>query len=190
MHHILPLVVIVVLVPLTTTTLDILMPGHRSVIHELLLEVPDSLAGWQFIAAPTAGFGVLQIEPGKPFRFSAKYGTRIHALPATAQVPERFDGPWPEGTRTCAVPVTEVNSVPLTHPLARVLTTCRAHASEPNHLRIEVVAEERWDAGGRRLEAGVLITTMWAVALIGLIGLASLGVVNRQRRRTLVAEPA
>ena len=58
---------------------DILPPGHKSVRHQLALEIGEGQAEAKFVAWPIAGLrGAGLIEPGQPFSFSTKYGTRIY----------------------------------------------------------------------------------------------------------------
>lgn len=131
---------------------DILEPGHKAVRHELVLLWDATDTAHTFVASPTHGFhGNLPIRRGEPFRFSTKYGTRIHAVPAAATLPdarERLENaPWPNSP----VPVHEVRSVPNGHPLARVETTLQIVRVTADGIDFERVGERRFDAHGHEV---------------------------------------
>ncbi len=132
---------------------DLLPPGHHAVRHELVLEWPAD-AGWRFVASPVRGFGgTTVIAAGEPFDFSGKYGTRIYAVPAAAPLPngdQRLgDVAWPNA----AVPVAEIASVPIGHPLARVVTTVRVTAVRNGTIEFVRTGEQRFDTLGHELGA-------------------------------------
>jgi hypothetical protein len=154
---------------------DILPPGHKPVVHEIVLEPGLDVAPWRFVAAPSPGLaGMTPIVLGEPFRFSSKYGTAIWALPADAELPVRFDRPTMVRFAVCNDLVQEVASVPLTSPLARVRTTYRIAGVSEREVCLELVAEQRFDAAGRELALTALWWPCLPIAAIGLIGLRAL----------------
>lgn len=161
--------------PLDLLPLDLLPPGHKSVRHELVILPAPALLGRQLVAAPYPGLsGVTAIEPGQPFRFSAKYGTRVFALGAGETAPPRFDGAWSEGRMAAPIPVREIASVSVASPLVRVVTTCRFASLDAGGFRLEVVGEQRFAAGDRPIDAASLAPWWIAIAMIGLVGLVLL----------------
>lgn len=131
---------------------DLIPPGHTDVRHELVLVWDAAALPYSFVASPTHGFhGNIRIRAGEPFRFSTKYGTRIHAAPPDAQLPaakERVaNEPWP----AAPVPVREVRSIATGHPLARVETTLRIVRVAGDTIVFERVGERRLDRAGNEL---------------------------------------
>ena len=167
-----------------TTAPDILPPGHKDVRHELILEWGDDNAQHRFVASPTAGFhGHVEIRRGEPFTFSSKYGTRIYAAPAGAQLPpagQRMqEVTWPSAD----VPVREVQSIASGHPLARVETKLRVTQVSAEGIRFEQVSERRFDAHG--LELGGL--DWLPLCVFGAAGAFWLLRLERRNRRTAAA---
>lgn len=161
---------------------DVLPPGHRGVRHELVLRASDGVGGPTLVATPVRGFGgVTVLEPGVPFSFSAKYGTRIYALPAGAPVPDDPDAVRAGALAVGDVPVSEVTSTPLVSPLTRVLTTLRVVSIEDGRVALEVLDERRFGAGGVELHTGLLAGSLALVACAGLVALWRLR--RRGRRR-------
>jgi hypothetical protein len=161
---------------------DILPPGHRDVRHELVLEELSPGEGWTMVVTPVRGFGgVSVIEPGVPFTFSSKYGTRVYALPGDAPVPEDPDAVRALALAVGDLPVAEVSSTPLVSPLTRVLTTLRVVSVEEGRVVLEVVDERRLGAGGLEVRTGLLVATLALVACAGLVALWAL----RRRARRL-----
>ncbi len=160
---------------------DLLPPGHRSVVHEIVVLADPALEDLQLVAAPYPGFaGVVPVEPGVPFRFSSKYGTRLYGLPRGAEVPDRFA---PESfPPECVLmgPFAEVASAPALSPLARVLTTYRVEGSEGGKPRFVLAGETRFGPGGVELSLSALLPWLLGLAAIGVAGLL---LVARWRRR-------
>ena len=170
-----------------TPTPDMILPGHKSVRHELLLEWDTDANDCSFVAYPTRGFHVpVEIRPGEPFEFSSKYGTRIYAMPDDAAVPESRDGwldvAWP----TASVPVQEVRSVASGNPLARVETTLRVDRVTTSGIEFTVIGERRMDANGND------ITNLdWLLLpLIAATGAIILLVLRRRSSRSTTEAPA
>lgn len=131
---------------------DLLTPGHKNVRHELVLLWDDTAAGQRFVASATRGFhGTHEIRRGEPFRFSTKYGTRIHAVPAATELPTDREqmraAPWPN----TVVPVREVRSIATGHPLHRIETTLRIVRVTAGGIEFERVGERRFDRHGNQL---------------------------------------
>ncbi len=105
---------------------DVLLPGYKSVKHELVFEDSDLFKQHRLVAAPIRGFGgVAEIKPGERFLFSQKYGTRFYLVPdSVTELPpfhEEVYGQWPN----CLPPREEIHSLPVTSPTASALTTLR-----------------------------------------------------------------
>lgn len=161
---------------------DLLPIGHRGVVHELVLEDSELLGQFRLVAGPTRGFGGLaEIDPGVPFRFSSKYGTRIYALPLDEPLPAespalgRFPAGWPEEFLTGSIPVLEVRSVPVLSSVHRILTTLRITGvdEKEREIGLKVTAEQRWDRRGRPI-TWASIPILSVLALAGLAGIALL----------------
>lgn len=155
---------------------DLIPPGHRPVVHELVFDRLELPPGTRLVATPVRGFGgVEEVQAGTPFRFSSKYGTAFHLVPEGEEVtaPGRdLDHP------SAAPPVGEIRSLPLVNPVARVLTTLALDGAEAGELRLSVVNEERFDANGEPVGPGSYAPWI-AVLLLGVIAVHKLG----QRRR-------
>lgn len=158
---------------------DVIMPGQKGVTHELVLEWGEDQGGVEFWAWPMAGFGApRQIVRGEPFRFSGKYGTRIYRLaageswpdrrnwPNRAQPPEDFLQSHPSG-----LPCHQIRSVSIMHPLDSLRSVYRVVGAQQGALQFEFVSEQRFDARGNLINAGVLAPLLLVIALVGLVGL-------------------
>lgn len=131
---------------------DILPVGHKDVLHELVLQWDEAALPWRFVASPVRGFhGHRVIRAGEPFSFSSKYGTCIFAAPPDAELPpskERLkDESWPRAK----VPVREVRSIAIGHPLARVETTLRVVGVTADTITFERAGERRFAKNGSEL---------------------------------------
>lgn len=136
--------------PITNARADLLPPGHKSVKHEMVFVESEPLSSHRIIATPTRGFsGVEEIEPGKPFRFSSKYGTRLYSVPENIELPKKFDLDFFEQWPSCDPPVRETKSVPIVSPVKSKLTTVRLASVSPDGLIIEVVSDESFDWTGK-----------------------------------------
>src|SRR5215207_1829763 len=104
---------------------DIVLPGTKHVSHRLVIERSDAWHGGQrILAAPVRGFGgTHEVEPGVPFSFSSKYGTRLYVVPPSEELPERIDESWSASHLSATIPVSEVSSAPLASPLESLTTT-------------------------------------------------------------------
>ncbi len=161
---------------LAHTPKDVLPPGHKAVRHELLLVRDAAPVDWVFFVSPVRGFGGSErIEPGTPFGFSSKYGSRIYAYRRGGALPSP-DGVADQGLAiaVASIPVTEVGSAALWRPLARVLTTLDVKMGEADQFRLEPVAEARY-AFGRELGGA-----SWLPLLL-LAGLGAAWILRLQR---------
>ncbi|MEE2939379.1 MAG: hypothetical protein VX460_03230 [Planctomycetota bacterium] len=158
---------------------DLIPPGHRPVVHELVFEQLELPPGTRLVATPVRGFGGVEVvRQGAPFRFSSKYGTTFFLVPEgediTAPEPGRdLDHP------SAAPPLGEIRSLPLVNPVARVLTTLALDGVEAGELRLRVVEEARFDATGEPIGPGTYAPWI-AVLLLGVIAVHELG---KRRRR-------
>jgi len=160
---------------------DVLPPGSRGVRHELVLEASEVLDGWTLAATPVRGFGgVTVIEPGVPFTFSSKYGTRVYALPAGSPVADEPDAVRAAASAEGEIPVAEVTSTPLVSPLTGVVTTLRVVAIEDGVLTLEVAGERSLGVAGLEVRTGLLTG---ALALVACAGLATVLELARRARR-------
>ena len=157
---------------------DILLPGTKSVSHQLVIEASEHWTGKRIVAFPVRGFGGTHVvEPGKPFDFSSKYGTRLYVVPESEPVPQSVDPSWTAGHVAADIPVSEVSSVPLTSPLESIVTTLRIRELDGARFELAVVDEtKRHDPW--------LIAALCAAALLGGLGLCFL---IRRRKRAAAA---
>ncbi len=151
--------------------LDVLPPGERAVVHELVLLPSRALNGWTVVAAPSAGFGGRHVVvPGEPFRFSTKYGTHLYACRVEESVPEQLSLEWMSAHRPTEIPVVETRSVTALSPLQRLTTRIEIDAIGPTRISLHVVDEQRVNA----FPSGVLWVGLGAIAVLGLFGLVLL----------------
>jgi len=174
------LLLLVALAWCTSSAADVLIPGTKAVRHELVLRTDEALASVTLVVTPVRGFGGVDvIEPGEPFLFSDKYGTRVYALAAGAAVPDE-----PEAVRSAAhasggLPVIQVTAAPLASPLARVQTVLGIVSIEGDEIVLEVLDEHRFDATGREEQPAVLLGLL---ALVATGGTAALLLLHRRTR--------
>lgn len=155
---------------------DLVLPGTKGVVHELVLEDGPAWKEWGFVGFPMRGFhGVERLEPGRPFRFSGKYGTRIYAVPIGEDVPAELDAAWCALHANSTPPVGEVKHVGTWDPLERVLTRVRVDGVEGTSLRLSVATETREHAWPPFLS--------WAVPIVLVAGGIALIVRLRRGRR-------
>lgn len=129
-------------------TADVLPVGHKSVKHELVFVESDALSGNRIVAAPIAGFsGQFEIEPGKPFRFSSKYGTRFYVIPDSVNLSD-YDRDQYQSWISSNPPISEIKSLPLVSPVKSALTTLRLVGVEDDTLNVELVRHEEFDRNG------------------------------------------
>ncbi|MCR9245031.1 MAG: hypothetical protein NXI31_08355 [bacterium] len=168
--------------PAPTPIPDVLLPGHKPVQHELVLEWNTAELEHRFVAFPVRGFhGHTVIEPGQPFSFSSKYGTAIYALPSGAAVPSDRTGFENANWAGTGVPVGEVGSVPIGNPLTRLETVLRVTGVGEAAITFERVREQRFDANGNVIGQH----DVWWLALFAAAGATLLAfVVVRQRANT------
>lgn len=173
MHRI--LCILFVLLSLTgPARSDVLLPGTKSVSHQLVIEESEHWTGKRIVAFPVRGFGGAHVvEPGKPFDFSSKYGTRLYVVPESEPIPESPDPAWKSSHVAAEIPVSEVSAVPLTSPLESIVTTLRIRELDGARFALEVVDEtKRHDPR--------LIAFLCAAALLG--GLGLLYSIRRRKR--------
>jgi hypothetical protein len=157
---------------------DVLLPGTRPVSHQLVIEPSELWAGRRIVAFPVRGFGGAHlVEPGRPFDFSSKYGTRLYVAVESEPVPESVDRDWAAGRLAAEIPVREIASVPLTSPLESLVTTLRILRLDGAHFELAVVDQtEQYDPS--------LVAVLCALALLAASGLVY---AIRRRRRTAAA---
>lgn len=151
---------------------DVVLPGQRRVTNELVFEPSPELSQWQLVAAPVRGLGGIErVEPGRPFAFSGKYGTRLYALPAGAPLPD--DARLEELAQypSSPPPVAAVWSVAAVRPLAKVVTTCRFDGVREEGLELVVLGERHFDAAGREIDGWWLPAVLLGVCAVGVFAL-------------------
>lgn len=160
---------------------DLIPPGHRGVVHELVFDELELPEGTRLVATPVRGFGgVEEVTPGTPFRFSSKYGTTFFLVPVDAEISAPRPGDDLDHPRS-APPVGEIGSLPLVSPVERIVTTLAFDGVEDGRLLLRAVGEERFDGSGEPV--GLRSYAPWiAVLLLGVIAVYKLG--QRRRRAT------
>lgn len=105
---------------------DILLPGHKSISHQLVFESSPLFGDYSLVAAPIRGIdGVHVVVPGQPFPFSSKYGTRFYLVPESDAVVSKFDREQFDHWPSTLPPVSHISSVPVTSPVNSAVTTLR-----------------------------------------------------------------
>ena len=162
--------------PLSLCQADVLLPGYKSVKHELIFEPSPEFEGHCLVAAPIAGFsGVLVIQPGERFRFSTKYGTRFYLVPNDVADFSEFDRERFQSWPSTRPPISEIKSVLVTSPVASALTTLRFAGANESGPIIERVSHVLLDRRGREASAtrsilvfGLLISAGLAICLFAI----------------------
>ena len=140
------------------------------------------LESHRLIAMPVRGFGgVTEVQSGRPFAFSTKYGTRLYIVPRDYVPPQRFNPGEPLPFPSCDAPVTCVTSMPRFSPVASLLSTCKLTKVADGEIQVELIDHVRLDKHGR--PASVL-RGMLPLSLIATVGLVGCWVLRR-RARTL-----
>ncbi len=155
---------------------DILPMGHRAVVHELVVEASPALAGWRLVATPTRGFhGVHAVEPGAPFTFSSKYGTKLYAIRDGDPLPPHpVPAEWKKAHPSSPIPVAQVATVAIGDSTARVVTTLRIETVDAETLKVAEIETKRFDADGEVPGRGVSIAVLIGAAAAGLTALVRL----------------
>ena len=159
---------------------DILPPGHRGIVHEIVFVESDLLEAHRLIATPLRGFhGVEEIRPGQPFPFSTKYGTRFYVVPEDAALPEARDvqalARWP----SCDPPITEIRGVPWYSPVVSALSTCKLVDVSSENVGVELVNHDELDSNG---EPASMVRRAFILGAIAAAGLLGCGVLYRRIR--------
>jgi hypothetical protein len=156
------------------TSSDVLLPGMKRVEHRLVLEPSELWTGRRIVAAPVRGFGGTHVvEPGVPFAFSTKYGTRLYVVPEAEAIPDDADEGWKASHLAADVPVSEIYSAPVASALESIVTTLRIGALDGQRFELALVAQEE-------VRDSRVLAVMGAAATLGLVGLV---LVLRGRRR-------
>ncbi len=156
---------------------DVIIPGEKPVANEMV--VTGGIEGMRLVATPLAGFGTAEVIPGKPFRFSGKYGTHLYAVPADVALPEDFDRAFYEQQIPASIFPPATPTVPVASPLARILWTYRVLGIEDGELKLELMDEERFGKAGKLDEEGNFVGWLVFIGACGFIGLL---LVARRRR--------
>lgn len=184
-HTLLAVVCTVCLAPAMAAA-DLVPPGHKNVRHELVFEDSELFARHRIVAAPIAGFkGVARVEPGVPFSFSTKYGTRLYVLPEDVTEVEAFDRDAFAEWIHCLPPRSEMRTVVMTSPVARAETVLRLVSVDDTGLVIEEVSHSEFDASGRPVtglrafRAGIILIVLCGAVL----SVTALFVMKRRAKR-------
>lgn len=150
---------------------DVISDGYRGIRHRCVVVDGPLIREHRIVAFPTAGFGTaVELEPGVPFRFSGKYGTRLYAVPEGEDV-----GDWRFGETdlgafpSCDMPVGHVREVHVASPVTAILSSIELTAVGADSLAFRVVDEVRETVAGVREERLHLYLGLGAVALLGLV---------------------
>ncbi|MFT4649495.1 MAG: hypothetical protein ACI9X4_002735 [Glaciecola sp.] len=164
---------------------DITSPGYKKVSHQVAIENPKDFEGWRVFVAET--FPVLhpftEAEPGIPFSFSSKYGTRIYVLPSGNRVPNHAED-WDAIKDTydnfiqAIPPVTSPEQVSVHSPVASVLTTIRIVDISDSGIQLEAVRTQEFDSNGKPVSWALFWVLPLGAVTCGVIGL----IVLRKRR--------
>ena len=177
-----------------TASADILPIGHKSVSHKLVFEDSTLLDEHRLVAAPIAGLhGVETIEPGVPFDFSTKYGTRLYLVPQDVTEVTTFDrdrfGEWV----SCPPPRSEIRSVPLTSVMSGALTTLRLIHADPSTITVEEVSHVEFDGAGtpvnRVWRDRIRFFLVFGAALLIVVAVLALRARATRRSAAPTAEP-
>jgi len=160
---------------------DILMPGHKPVSHVLVFQESELFHQHRLVAAPIKGLGGwTEVQPGQPFEFSNKYGTRIFLIPKDVKI-EKFDSvafdQWPH----VPPPVQEVASLPLSNPVSGIVTQLAFTGVFEGRPAVQIVSEQRLNAFG---EPVTYIGTMLLMGGVFLVGMTVTWVAIRRIQRT------
>ncbi len=149
---------------------NVLLTGHHDVKHELIFVESDLLTNNRVIAAPTMGWveGVVEIEAGKPLRFS--WLTRIYVVPTGAQIPEAVDddlmAQWP----SCKPPVRHFKSAPLYSPVVSAISSCKLVEINQKEVKIELIEHTLLDSTGAEANIWPPILALFGISAIGFAG--------------------
>jgi len=165
---------------------DLIQPGYKRVEQLVAIENPRDFDGWFVVAATLLGpIDVTVVEPGVPFPYSSKYGTRVYGLPVGTPVPEALVDGRPHGAAfdgfpSAHPPVTQPSEVAFYSPTNRALTTLRILRLDESGIGLKQVSTQTLDAHGRP----VAWWRLWVLPLGALaVGLAALTWLVRQRRQ-------
>jgi hypothetical protein len=163
---------------------DITSPGFKKVSHQVAIENPKDFDGWLVVAATLFGPSHVTVaEPGVPFSYSSKYGTRIYALPSGTEVPNSQEG-WSgmakafEGSLRASPPVSSPSQVSVLSPVASVLTTIRIVEISAAGIKLEAVRTQEFDSNGKPV-SWILV---WVLP-IGAITCGVIGLIVLRKRR-------
>ncbi|MCA9000421.1 MAG: hypothetical protein KDB61_00760 [Planctomycetes bacterium] len=164
--------------------MDVVTPGFRKIVQQVQVENPDEFEGWTLLAVTRWGPAhMARIAPNVPFPYSAKYDTRIYALPAGTKIP--MEAMKSDGSRDVfdefgsgAPPVDQADQVAIVSPVRRSLTTVRVLGIDESGVRLERIGTQLFDADGD--EIGVM--RVWGLPL-GAIALGVVGLIWIRRRR-------
>jgi hypothetical protein len=149
---------------------DLIPPGHKSVSHKLVFEDSPLLESHRLIAMPVRGFqGAAEVQAGRPFWFSSKYGTRLYVVPEDYAPPERISPGDEFAFPSCDVPVSSVTSVPMFSPVKSILTTLELTDVGEETIRVAVVDHVEYGSDGRPASWLMSSVPKIAIAAIGLV---------------------
>ncbi|MFT4649494.1 MAG: hypothetical protein ACI9X4_002734 [Glaciecola sp.] len=163
---------------------DITSPGFKKVSHQVAIENPKDFDGWQVVVATLLGPSHITVaEPGVPFSYSSKYGTRIYALPSGTEVPTS-----PEGIRVSRVafegflqaspPVSSPSQVSVLSPVTSVLTTIRIVDISAAGIQLKAVRTQEFNSSKKPISWFRIWALPIAAVVCGAAGLIAL----RKRR--------
>lgn len=163
---------------------DIIPPGNKGVTHKLVFVDSPLLQSHRLIAMPVRGFGGHEeVQPGQPFRFSSKYGTRLYVVPDDFVPPKKSQPGQPLPYPSCEVPIGSTTFVPMLSPVDSLRSTCKLVAVEQDSIHVELVDQVELNSSGQPVTFLNSVFPMLIISTSGLIGCCLIW------RRTRMSQP-
>lgn len=163
---------------------DLTLPGFKKVSHQVAIENSEDFDGWLVVGATLFGPSHVTVaEPGVPFFYSSKYGTRIYALPRGTDLPTSSEGGRVpraafESFLQARPPVSSPSQVSVLSPVASVLTTIRIVDISAAGIQLEAVRTQEFDSSKKPVSWLRIWALPIAAVVCGVVGLIAL----RKRR--------
>jgi hypothetical protein len=165
---------------------DLVLPGHKTVRHEIVFTGLDRYPGHEFYLVPSIrGLRPVQrLQNGSPTTFYKHLSMTLVAADAgSVQDPESLHDT--AGLPTCKHGFTLDTMASRSDPVARRLSTYRVDSIEDVRVTVSDLGTTELDASGRRVDRSVagLLT---GPPLASLLALVVLAIVHLRRRREAV----
>lgn len=163
---------------------DLLMPGRKAVRHEIEFIWDADTVLPRFALSPLRSLhGHAVVRPGQRLRFSSKYGSRLWIVPTGAELPDASESLRDSGWTSLPLPVRELHSIGVGHPLAQVVTTIRIAPAADGGFVLAVAGERYFDSDGHDLGAW----TWMPLVVLSLLGAVWVWVLDRRASRPVAA---